>query len=366
MLSEMPDTTAICLVPLLVFCWPTIRGGNSEWSSLGWLSTCSFQRSFMPFTLSVFRIFSSFCQPVRWWLPPSVSQSAAGNEAQPREIASAARCVKLRTVMTESAYRGRSAVVFENEHLRVTVLRDGGHIAEIFDKQTGVNPLWTPPWPSVEPSEYNPTRHPEFGTGTDARLLAGIMGHNLCLDIFGGPSPEEAAAGITAHGEGSVAPYEIDEINGQLNMRARLPLAQLHFERSLELHGRSVKIREAVENLSACDRPIAWTQHVTLGPGFLEPGVTEFRASATLSKVYESQFGNADDLKPGASFEWPMAPRAGEGFADLRTFSGSLASSAFTTHLMDPRRAHAFFAAFAPAHKLAFGYIWKRADFPWM
>src|SRR4029077_11057861 len=33
---------------------------------------------------------------------------------------------------------------------------------------------------------------------------------------------------------------------------------------------------------------------------------------------------------------------------------------------MDPRRAHAFFAAFAGAHKLVFGYVWKRADFPWM
>jgi hypothetical protein len=268
--------------------------------------------------------------------------------------------------MTETAYRGRRAAVFENRHLRVTVLREGGHIAEIFDKQTGVNPLWTPPWPSVEPSAYDPTRHPEFGTGTDAKLLAGIMGHNLCLDIFGGPSPEEAAAGLTAHGEGSVAPYEIDEINGQLNLRTRLPMAQLQFERSLELHGRSVKVKEAVENLSACDRPIAWTQHVTLGPGFLEPGVTQFRASATLSRVYESRFGTDDYLKAGASFEWPMAPRTCEGFADLRTFNGSRASGAFTTHLMDPRRAQAFFAAFAPAHKLAFGYVWKRADFPWM
>ncbi len=28
---------------------------------------------------------------------------------------------------------------------RVTVLEEGGHIAEIFDKRSGVNPLWTPP-----------------------------------------------------------------------------------------------------------------------------------------------------------------------------------------------------------------------------
>ena len=91
----------------------------------------------------------------------------------------------------------------------MTVLEEGGHIAEIFDKRSGVNPLWTPPWPSIEPSTYSPARHAEYGDGTDAMLLAGIMGHNLCVDIFGGPSDEEAAAGLTPHGEASVVRYEL-------------------------------------------------------------------------------------------------------------------------------------------------------------
>ena len=115
--------------------------------------------------------------------------------------------------MFESAYRGRRAAILENDSLRVTVLREGGHIAEIFDKQTGVNPLWTPPWPSIEPSSYDPTRHPVYGGGIDARLLAGIMGHNLCLDVFGVPSDEEFAAGIGVHGESSVAAYDLSLIH---------------------------------------------------------------------------------------------------------------------------------------------------------
>src|SRR5262245_39471610 len=118
----------------------------------------------------------------------------------------------------------RRSVSIENEHLRVTVLEEGGHIAEILDKRSGVNPLWIPPWPSIEPTTYDPRKHPEYGNGTDARLLAGIMGHNLCLDIFGGPSDSEFAAGITPHGEGSVVPYEIEKMDGKLSMRAHLPL----------------------------------------------------------------------------------------------------------------------------------------------
>lgn len=264
--------------------------------------------------------------------------------------------------MSPATYRARRAASVENSDLRVTVTIEGGHIAEIFDKATGVNPLWTPPWPSMEPSAYDRARHPGYGSGAEAKLLAGILGHNLCLDLFGGPSAEEAAAGITSHGEGSVAPYEISTGAGSLTMQTRLPLAQLTFTRIITLQGRAVQIRETVENLAACDRPIAWTQHVTLGPPFLERGATQFRTSATRSKVFETAFGAHDYLTAGAEFDWPIAPPG----ADLRMMNGSAASSAFTTHLMDPNRERAFFVAFSPAHKLAFGYVWKQADFPWL
>src|SRR5437764_993219 len=108
-----------------------------------------------------------------------------------------------------SAYRNRRAVQMESDTLRLTVLVEGGHIAELFHKPTGINPLWTPPWPSIEPSSYNPDAHPEYGRNSESKLLAGLMGHNLCLDLFGGPSESEAAAGMSVHGEASVAPYEI-------------------------------------------------------------------------------------------------------------------------------------------------------------
>src|SRR6185295_19623746 len=145
-------------------------------------------------------------------------------------------------------YRGRRAAVLEDDDLRVTVLEEGGHIAEIFDKRSGVNPLWTPPWPSIEPSAYTPARHAEYGTTVEAPLLAGIMGHNLCVDIFGGPSDEEAAAGLTPHGDASIVRYELDVTGQAMSMRALLPLAQLRIERRLELRDRVVTVREAVEN----------------------------------------------------------------------------------------------------------------------
>jgi hypothetical protein len=271
-------------------------------------------------------------------------------------------------VPVDTTYRGRRAATIENDALRVTVLSEGGHIAEVFDNQTGINPLWTPPWPSLEPSTWDPAVHRRtYGSGTDARLLAGIMGHNICLDIFGGPSPDEAAAGLTAHGDGPVVAYEISQSDRSgLTMHALLPLARVRFERRLELQGRAVRIHERVESLCGFDRPIGWTEHVTLGPPFLEKGATEFRASATRSQVFESEFGAADYLRPGALFEWPDAPRADGEVADLRVLTGQPQSSAYTAHLMDASRRRAFFIAYSPAAHLAFGYVWHPADFPWM
>src|SRR6185436_5848336 len=109
---------------------------------------------------------------------------------------------------------------------------------------------------------------------------------------------------------------------------------------------RSVRVAEAIESFASVDRPIGWTQHVTLGPPFLQKGVTEFRASATRSKVFDGAFGTADYLQPGATFEWPIAPRANGGVADLRVFTDASSSSAYTAHLMDKQRPDAFFLAF--------------------
>ena len=109
------------------------------------------------------------------------------------------------------SYRGRRAATIENDALRVTVLEEGGHIAEIADKATGINPLWTPEL-AVDRAVRStmPRTDAIYGGGVDAPLLAGIMGHNLCFDIFGGPSPEEARAGLPVHGEVSTARFAIE------------------------------------------------------------------------------------------------------------------------------------------------------------
>src|ERR1051326_4849295 len=77
-----------------------------------------------------------------------------------------------------ATFHNRRAVQIENDNLRVTVMAEGGHIAEILHKQSGVNPLWIPPWPSIDPSTYSLAKHPEYGADAESKLLAGIMGRS--------------------------------------------------------------------------------------------------------------------------------------------------------------------------------------------
>ena len=235
--------------------------------------------------------------------------------------------------MRHTLYRGRRAYQWENEALRVTVLAEGGHIAEVLDKASGINPMWTPPWPTIEHSAYSLAAHPEYGSDSESKLLAGIMGHNWCVDHFGPPSKEEAAAGYTVHGEASTAAF--DE-----NLRAHLPLSQLAVSRQIRLEGNHVYFSETVENLLPFDRQIAWQEHVTLGPPFVAHGVTTIEApilrSARLNEV---------------QFDWVH-----------RTYPLAAHSSDYHAHLLTKGEVKIANADLG----LAIRYEWNLQDFPWL
>ncbi len=265
-------------------------------------------------------------------------------------------------------FRNREALQLENEAIRVTVLKGGGHIAEILHKKTGVNPLWVPPWPSIEPSDYDPTLHPQYGLNRGSRLLSGIMGHNLCLDLFGPPSTEEWDLGIGLHGEAPISRYEAEIRGMEMHLHATLALSKLRVSRILTLgdDGISVRLRESLENLSSTARAIGWTQHVTLGPPFLEAGSTQLGVYSERSRVFEAVEFEAGGLVLGADFEWPHAPSHTHGTSDMRCFAHGSRSSSFTTHLMRRDQDRAFFFAYSPSFHVLFGYEWDAKDFPWL
>jgi hypothetical protein len=265
--------------------------------------------------------------------------------------------------MKTTRYLNRKAVQLDNEQIQVTITEEGGHVAEILHKGKNINPLWTPPWPTMEPSLYEPASHPQYGQDAEARLLAGILGHNLCLDIFGPPSEQEASAGLSVHGEASVSRYEFAYKDDVLTMRTVLPLARIEFERRVHLKGDTVFFEEKIVNQSPYDKPIAWTQHVTLGSSFLKGGKTRFALTAKRAKTFEGEFGTF--YPAGREFDWPTLSLSAERTVDLATYPQADTFAGYAAHEMDKSLQRAGFIAHCPTSTLSFGYRWLREDFPW-
>ena len=253
------------------------------------------------------------------------------------------------------------------------MLKGGGHISELcLNRIPGVNPLWKPPWTTIDPDRYSLSKHRRlYGPPPDGRLLAGIAGHSLSFAHFGPPSKEETAAGLSTHGEAPSLPWK------QLGKRAspRLSLhygctlreAQIDFRRRITIDRTSPVIycEEHAENLSRYDRPMSWNEHVTFGPPFLECGTTIFDMPATQAKVCPAGYSERIFLQPDGEFSWPQAPRKDGGINNLRIMPNEIFGH-YTAQLLDPTREIGFISACNPRQGMLVLYVYRRADFPWV
>lgn len=274
--------------------------------------------------------------------------------------------MKIRT----TTHKGRKAWELDNDRIRFTMTQGGGHIAGIELKDVpGVNPLWQPVWRGMEPWEYKPRDEKRMSN----RLLASILGHNLCLGWFGNPSADEQKAGMECHGEAGVSRWrlrgkKVTARSVSMTCSCELPAAGMSIVRAVSAtRGCSViHVREDVISRSRRDLPFTMAEHVTFGPPFLEKGVTMFDMSATKAHTYPIHFEDKPRLKTNTAFTWPDGPGLRGEKVDMRQISKACAkSSDFSAQLMDPRREDAWFSAVNPRLGLLVAYCWKRGDFPW-
>jgi hypothetical protein len=251
----------------------------------------------------------------------------------------------------------------------VGILEGGGHICELgLNSVPGVNPLWKPPWTTLDPHRYSPGKHRRvYGPPPDGRLLAGIAGHSISFDHFGPPSKEETTAGLATHGEAPNTKWRLKKSAGAFCFDCTLPAAQIDFRRCIALDSTHpvVFVEERAENLSAYDRPISWNEHVTFGPPFLECGTTVFDMPATRAKVCQPDYSERIFLQPDAEFTWPEAPRSDGGLHNLRATPDERFGH-YTAQLLDRDAEIAFISACNPHQRLLVVYLFRRAEFPWV
>ncbi len=277
-----------------------------------------------------------------------------------------------------TSWQGREAYLLANELIRVVWLAGGGHVADFRFQDPAafpaLSPLWVPPWKTIEPYRYRPKTHASrYGPAATGQLLSGLVGHNICLDYFGPPSREEAKQGLSIHGEAPSlrwrkARLRIGPHRLALTLAVRLPIAGLSFRREITVRrGESViYFKEIVVNERRADHFFHWTQHVTLGPPFLDGRDSSIAISATRGKTYPHGYNGKALLAAAQEFRWPTAPGKHGGKVDLRYPLSRPGSGFVATVQVDPRRKFGFVAALNARHRLLIAYSFRRSDFPWV
>ena len=270
-----------------------------------------------------------------------------------------------------TTFRGRRAIRLQSDSLQVVTTTGCGHLASLRIPDVDVNPLWEPPWPGIEPEDYDPDKHLDvYGPG-EGRLLASLAGHSLCLNHFGDLTEAEEEAQSYYHGEASNLPWTVfeqqaDATAARLEYGLELPDAQLRFRRTLRIRpGEStLYISERTTSLKRADAPFCCQQHVTLGPPFVEGGVSRLDLPARRGQTHPAAIGSTDPLAADQPYTWPNAPLQAGGTLDLRLYPREHCTYVATT-LSEPDDGHGFTAVSNPRLGLLLIYIFPPEIFPW-
>jgi hypothetical protein len=275
-------------------------------------------------------------------------------------------------------WKNREATRLTNGVVELVALTSGGHLAEFrllgHDGGASPNTFWEAPWPTFDPGEIAAHDLPaSYGPAEVRKFLASYTGHCLCLDYFGGPSAEQAAAGLSLHGEAPNTRWTLvsTAVPGEALARwkVELPSAHLGFEREIRLGvAESVAYgRETVINESGAEHAFDWVQHATFGPPLLKKGESTLSVSGGRGITSPVSYDGGSMLANNREFIWPHAPLAsGKGFADLQQPFAEKGLGVIAGVQLDPRREQEYVLAVNWKRRLGAGYCFRRADFPWM
>ena len=165
------------------------------------------------------------------------------------------------------------------------------------------------------------------------------------VDYFGPPSEEEAAQGLSTHGEApslkwrkssarlTARPVKLDAFRSLARGRSAIQ------PRNWDAGGESVVyLKETVTNERKLDHFFHWTQHATLAPPFVAPEDGRVFMSATKGITSPDGYGGKALLESGKEFQWPLAPASTGGEVDLSHCLIRKGLGIIASLLLDPAR----------------------------
>jgi len=248
----------------------------------------------------------------------------------------------------EGSLMGRRQVVLKGEAAQVSVDIAGGSIVDFHLSGQNVNPLtWN---------------YPEKGD-----LKPRTMGHFICFDRWGQPSPQELKNGMPFHGEAAQVEWQVlsqpSKKEGALSaeMLCRLPIGGLELKRVLSLSDEFpvLFVREEITNVGKLGRVYNIVQHSTIAPDFLDESVL-IDTNAWKGLMQTGIMPTPEE----PSIYWPKIAYK-DKLVDLRQLTDSL-EPGVTSFVFPDGAEYGWVTAFNPGKGLLLGYIWKLSDYPWL
>ena len=179
-----------------------------------------------------------------------------------------------------------------------------------------------------------------------AELEPRPRGHFLCLDRWGAPSAAELKNGMPFHGEAARVEWKT---SGPGAMSAQLPMAGLRVERTAQLDGAVLTVREKLTNQNRLGRIYNMVQHPTIAPPFLD--------AETFVDSNAGQ-GFAQSAPQEAPRPWPHGQNS-----DLRRLTTDPLPNVVSFVIEGDL---GWVTACSPTAGLMTGYCWKTSDYPWL
>ena len=252
------------------------------------------------------------------------------------------------TCLSEPGLEGRDLVELENKRAKVIVDLGGGSIVDFNIKGHELNPL---NWNYPEKKDTEPRR----------------IGHFICFDRWGQPSPAEEKNGMPFHGEATKVNWRLTvkpmKKDGMIwaEMSCELPMAGLRLDRKLSLDEEEavLTVTEEISNFNKLGRVYNVVQHATFAPPFLDESVlvdTEVKKGLT-------QRGKMPCPEEPVIY-WPEAVFEGR-LVDFRRLKDDIGPGV-VSFVFNDNDEYAWATACNPPKGLLIGYVWKTADYPWL
>lgn len=260
---------------------------------------------------------------------------------------------------------GRRLLVLQNAFYRVALWPEmGGAITSYIDRASGVDIIWRNPY--GQPPRTRVLDQP-LGSGSDLYdVMDGSWYVSLPAGFFAG---SYFGAPLGTHGELRSLPWAVERIRTEarelaVTLVGRSVRTPLVYRRELVVRRDSCLLlwREAVENRSARDLPVAWLQHPTFGGPLLEGA--RLLAPARTVRVFRADDPTTLQLRSGYTGRWPhVLERVGGKLRDCSVVPPAGSGKDHSVQLTDFEAGWG--CVWNEARGLGFGMEWDLEVFPY-